>query len=295
MLYVINKTIKLFEHSDATLTTYVLDDGEYETKNTVRPAVLICPGGGYTMISRNEGEPVAIAYAQRGYHAFVLTYSVKIDNPFPTALKELAKAMSIIRENAVDWLVDKDNIAVVGFSAGGNLALSLGIYHQEDFLTKDLQLPIEQIKPNHLILGYPAVTLQLRNSETPAYVIELMEKGLIPDMRGPSIHEILLGKENPTEEEKASLNLLNYIHDRVPRTFIWGTYEDTLIPPTDLWQLGMKLYEFQVPSELHLFEKGPHGMSICTDAVKPAEQIEGLSIPQWFDLSIKWLKQGNRQ
>ncbi|GJM79820.1 hypothetical protein HMSSN139_23160 [Paenibacillus sp. HMSSN-139] len=111
----IHETIKLFEHSSATLTTYVQENGEYERKDLIRPAVLICPGGGYAFVSQNEGEPVALAFARMGYHAFVLSYSVKIENPFPTALRELAKAMSIIRERAGEWLVDANDISVAGF------------------------------------------------------------------------------------------------------------------------------------------------------------------------------------
>ncbi|MCZ0702509.1 acetyl esterase/lipase [Natronobacillus azotifigens] len=289
----INKTIKLMADSSAELTTYILDDGEYDRKNTIRPAVIICPGGGYTVVSKNEGEPVALAYARMGYHAFVLNYSVKIDNPFPTALRELAKAVSVVRDNVQEWLIDSDNISVVGFSAGGNLALSLGIYYNTPMLTTDISLKVEQVKPNNLILGYPAVSLEPRTTETPQAIIKMMEQGLIPDMRGPNIQEILLGKENVTKEEIESLNLLNYIHEEVPRTFIWGTYEDSVIPPTDLVGLSSKLIEYKIPCELHMFEKGPHGMSLSDESVKTAQQISGLSLSVWFDLSVKWLQQRN--
>lgn len=287
-----HETIKLFEHSSATLTTYVQEDGEYERKDLIRPAVLICPGGGYAFISQNEGEPVALAFARMGYHAFVLSYSVKIENPFPTALRELAKAMSIIRERAGEWLVDINDISVAGFSAGGNLALSLGVYYKDARITGEIGLTPEQIKPNQLILGYPAVTLEPRSTETPPIVIELMEKGLMPDFRGPNIREILMGKENLTEEEERSLNLLQYVNGDMPRTFIWGTYEDSVILPTDLLGLAGKLFEHQVSCELHLFEKGPHGMSLGDTTVKPEEQVNSLSLGAWVELCAKWLKQG---
>lgn len=288
----IHQTIRLLEDSAATLTTYILDDGEFDRKNIVRPAVLICPGGGYTVISQNEGEPVALAYARMGYQAFVLTYSVKIDHPFPAALQELAHAMAYIRNHAEEWRVDPDNISVIGFSAGGNLALSLGIYYNQPLLTGSTGLTADEMKPNQLLLGYPAVTLEPRSEKTPDFVIELMEKGLMPDMRGPNIREILLGKENPTEEEKASLNLLPKIHASLPRTFIWGTYEDTVILPTDLFGLAEALFRHGVPCELHMFEKGQHGMSLADETVKAREQVEQLHLSEWFSLSVKWLKQG---
>ncbi|MEK4059994.1 MULTISPECIES: alpha/beta hydrolase [Paenibacillus] len=288
----IHQKLPLLDNSAATLTTYILDDGEFDRKNLVRPAVVICPGGGYNVISQNEGEPVALAYSRMGYHAFVLSYSVKIDNPFPTALLELAHAMAVIREHADEWLVDKDNISVVGFSAGGNLALSLGIYHNQPLLNEGTGLRASQIKPNQILLGYPAVTLEPRSEKTPDFVIELMEKGLMPDMRGPSIREILMGKENLSDEEKDSLNLLHYIHSELPRTFIWGTYQDTVILPTDLFGLAEALFRNEVPCELHMFEKGPHGMSLADETVKAAEQLQHLHLSEWFQLSVKWLKQG---
>lgn len=288
----IHETIQLFDQSTATLTTYVHQDGEYDRKGVTRPAVLICPGGGYAFISQNEGEPVALAFARMGYHAFVLTYSVKMDHPFPTALRELAQAMSIIRGRAGEWRVDPHDITVAGFSAGGNLALSLGVYYRHGMLTDELGLIPEQIKPNQLILGYPAVTLEPRSTETPLFLIELMDKGLMPDFRGPNIREILLGKENLTKEEEQSLNLLPLVDGNTPRSFIWGTYEDSVIMPSDLLGLASKLYEHQVPCELHLFEKGPHGMSLGDATVKPEEQVQALSLGAWVELSDKWLKQG---
>ncbi|WNS46672.1 alpha/beta hydrolase [Paenibacillus sp. MMS20-IR301] len=290
----IHQTIRLLDDSAATLTTYILDNGEFDQKDIVRPAIVICPGGGYTVISRNEGEPVALAYARMGYQAFVLAYSVKIDHPFPVALLELAHAMAYIRRHAEEWRVDEDNISVIGFSAGGNLALSLGIYYNQPLLAGSTGLTSAEIKPNQLLLGYPAVTLEPRSEKTPDFVIELMEKGLMPDMRGPSIREILLGKENLSAEEKASLNLLPRIHSGLPRTFIWGTYEDTVILPTDLFGLAGALFRHEVPCELHMFEKGQHGMSLADDTVKAPEQVQHLHLSEWFNLSLNWLRQGVR-
>lgn len=286
--------MKIFEHSNATLTTYILEDGEFARKGLKRPAVVICPGGGYTFVSKNEGEPVALAFARLGYHAFVLDYSVKIENPFPTALRELAKAVGLVRKNAEEWLVDAENITVMGFSAGGNLAMSLGIYYRDAIITDDIGLTREDVKPDHLVLGYPAITLKSRypGREPSPIIIEMMEKGLMPDFRGPNITEILLGKLNPSQEELDCLNLLNYIHKEVPRTFIWGTYEDSLIPPSDLLLLAEKLCENDVRCELHLFEKGPHGMSLCDKTVKDSNEMDGLSLSKWVALSAAWLEQG---
>ncbi len=291
----INQTISISSKTNATMKTYVLDQGEYDRRGLKHPAVVVCPGGGYSFVSKNEGEPVALFFNRHGYHAFVVDYSVKIENPFPTALQELAKAVSIVRENKENWLIS-DEIIVIGFSAGGNLALSLGIYSNEKFLTEDLGLNASDIKPDRLILSYPAVTLhpKFEGGELPQVIIDLIEKGLMPDFRGPNIREILLGKENPSAEEMEELNLLNKLHKDLPPTFIWGSYEDTVIPTTDLTDLASELYRLDVPCELHLFGKGPHGMSLCDVTVKHENEVTGLSMNNWTNLCIQWLEQNRK-
>lgn len=284
-----NQTFKLSENSNGYLNTYVLDDGELARSGLRRPAVIVCPGGGYTMISKNEGEPVALAFNRQGYHAFVLNYSVKIDNPFPVALQELARAMKLVRDHADEWLVDADNISVIGFSAGGNLALSLGVYCNSGVITDELGLKESDIKPHSIILGYPAVSLHpLRTTISPD-IMEKIKQGLIPDFSGPNIRQILLGKLDCTEEEYESLNLLKKLHSDMPPVFVWGSYEDSLIPVSDLTELARILKSLDVECELHLFGYGPHGMSLADTTVKDAEELNGIHLNKWFELALLWL------
>ncbi|MGB8453008.1 MAG: alpha/beta hydrolase [Anaerocolumna sp.] len=286
----IHQTFKLSGTTQAIMTSYILDDGEYGRKGMKRPAVVICPGGGYTIVSKNEGEPVALFFNRHGYHAFVIEYSVKINHPFPTALQELAVAMSIIKAKKEEWLI-QDEIYAAGFSAGGNLALSLAIYASQPVITSDIGLTYEQVRPAGLILGYPAVTLHPKHEggELPKELEELMDKGLMPDFRGPGIREILIGHENVSEKEAESLNLLKYLHGDLPPVFIWGSYEDSIIPATDLTMFATRLYELSVPCELHMFGSGPHGVSLCDTSVKNEEEIKGLSMNYWTTLCLQWL------
>ena len=62
----------------AELDAYILDSGDYPRQDEKRPAAVICPGGGYAFVSKDEGEPVALAFAKEGYHTFVLRYSTGI-------------------------------------------------------------------------------------------------------------------------------------------------------------------------------------------------------------------------
>ena len=98
------------EDKRAKVTAYLLDwqEGERERK---RPAVVICPGGGYHRLSPREGEPVAMEYLAMGYHAFVLWYTVA-PGRFPQGLLELASLVAHIRDHGEEWGVDPEKIVV---------------------------------------------------------------------------------------------------------------------------------------------------------------------------------------
>ncbi len=114
--------IVLSEERNVTLTAMVQDvGGEYRTV-TERPGIIVIPGGGYSFCSDREAEPVAMAYLNAGFDAFILRYSVGADAVWPRPLEDYEEAMALIREHAEEWHVMADKIAVVGFSAGGHLA-----------------------------------------------------------------------------------------------------------------------------------------------------------------------------
>lgn len=285
----INSTYRL-KGDDAFLKTYILDDGEYQNKGKLHHAMIVCPGGGYAYCSKNEGEPVALFFNRHGYHAFVLNYDTGISHPFPTQLKELAEAFTIVKEHIAEWRIDR--IDIIGFSAGANLALSLGCFFDKDYMLSVSKHENDYLKPSHIILGYPAITLHPMRpkGEMPESFIKLIEEGKMPDFRGPTIREILLGHENPSEEEMESLNLLHYLRSDLPPVFAFGSYQDSVIRPTDLTNLGDELIKLKVPCEIHLFANGPHGVSLCDETVRPKEEVEGLNMQLWPKLALGFLE-----
>lgn len=288
-----SEVFALLEGSDATLTTYILDNEEYGRKDTVKPAMLVCPGGGYTEVSRNEGEPVALAFAAEGYHAFVLKYSVKIEHPFPQALMELAAAMKLIRSRAKEWLIDPEHISVAGFSAGGHLAASLGECYSEPFLTEALRCSAEDIKPNSLVLGYPAFSLNpvREGEEMPQYLIDLIEQGLMMDFRGPNIRQILTGKLDYTEAELERVNLLKHVSSKMPPLFIFGCFADMVIPVNDWLAMANLCKEKNVPCELHIYANGCHGQGLYKKHCSDENAWAGNHMDKWFENALLWLEE----
>ncbi len=243
-------------HPEATLTGYLWDCKLSLGQETNRPAVIVCPGGGYLYCSPREAEPIALAYASRGFHAFVLDYSVGFDAAGFAPLDEISWAIGLLREHAEEWHLIPNQIAVCGFSAGGHLALSSGI--------------LAENKANALILGYPV--------------------GSLSGKENAFFSDILLGKKDATDEDRDILDAVGHIDKNAPPAFLFGTVEDRLTPYGALG-IANAYTQAGVDYELHLFQFGPHGLALGT-----AETADGSSrciderFAQWHDMSVSWLR-----
>lgn len=136
------EVITLNEERNVTLTACIQQvDGEFGFQK--RPAMIVIPGGGYSICSDREADPVALAYAKAGYQTFVLRYTVNSKGSWPDPLQDYETAVELICERADQWGIDPEKIAVVGFSAGGHLAACAAT--------------IAQRKPAAAVLVYPAI------------------------------------------------------------------------------------------------------------------------------------------
>jgi len=243
-------------HEDATLEGYILDCEITLGQDTNRPAVIVCPGGGYLYCSPREAEPVALAYAARGIHAFILRYSTGWAAQGFVPLEEIDWAIGYVRENADKWHIDPNKILTCGFSAGGHLALASGVMAKN--------------RPDGMILCYPAVTIP----STPR--IDFMLK-------------FLIGKEDVTEEDAASVDLLSKIDKNSPPVFLVATAEDLLTGYGAL-PVAQKYNELQMGYELHIFQHGPHGYALATHtSADGSSRMLNADYAQWHDMSISWI------
>lgn len=253
----------------ATAEAYLLD-WSVDGNRKVRPAVVICPGGGYRAVSPREGEPVAAHYLSMGYHVFVLWYTVA-PGRFPAALLELALLVSQIRDHSREWFVDPEKIVVSGFSAGGHLACSLGAFWNREFVYGPLGQSREKIRPNGMILCYPVITA------------------------GPHCHagsfENLLGEESEDKAKRRLVSLEEQVGPHTPKTFLWHTVTDQSVPVENSLLLAAALVRNGVSLECHLFPEGSHGLSLATeDTSNGRTEMVVPSCQSWIELAGEWLK-----
>ena len=243
-------------HPEATLEGFILNSDITLGQDINRPAVVVCPGGGYAYCCPREAEPVALRYAAAGFHAFILRYSVGWDAADFSPLAEVSWVIGHLRENAENWHIDPNKIAVCGFSAGGHLALASGLLGEN--------------KPNAMILGYPAVNIP--NYSNVNFMLQL-----------------LTGRKEVTDADSAYFSLENHITKNSPPVFLTATAEDPLTPFGAL-PVAQAYSKLGLGYELHIFQHGPHGYALAdaTSADGSSRQLNP-AFAHWHELSVRWL------
>lgn len=217
-------------------------DYPWDGENTIgwkRPALIVVPGGGYGMVSKREGETVATAFLARGFQTFILTYTVAPNGRYPDQLFELAAAVDYVKKHAEEYGVNKDEVFVVGFSAGGHLTGNLAVEYASVSSRVGQTL---DCKPTAVGLSYPVIS-QIHGHQG-------------------SYDNLLAGY---SEEEKTeflkTLNLDQAVTKDTPPAFVWATAEDGAVPADNALRYVMALDKNSIPYELHVYPKGPHGIS----------------------------------
>lgn len=227
------KTIEKIWPDDGNVTLVRIESGAAPDA----PAVLVLPGGGYAVCAGPEAEPVAEAFAARGYHAYVLRYSTHSGgvNPhvfFPEPPREVAAAVMRIRAG-----LGAVPIILMGFSAGGHLAACYGASWNSPEVYEGIAEDPEPLRPAACVLGY-AVT---------AFTLE-----------GLKARKLLAGKERYTEAELRRCAPLEMLGPQNPPTFLFHSVTDPMVPVEHSVNYALALDKAGVAYELHLFGSGGH-------------------------------------
>ena len=227
--------------------------------DTPKGAVLICPGGGYRNRAPHEGTPIARAFNAAGFHAFVVQYRVA-PNHHPAPLMDASRALRVIRERADEWKVDRDRIAVCGFSAGGHLAASLGVYCDDGDAKAADVIERHSCRPNALILCYAVFSTG-----------EFGHRGCWTNLLG----------ENPSEEALRRMSLELRVTEETPPAFLWHTVADPIVPVENALLMAEALRRHKVPFELHVYPEGRHGLGLAPN---------NPHVATWMGLCCQWLR-----
>ncbi len=262
------------EYPEAFLTSYVC---ERDIEISPRSAVVICPGGGYTIVSPREAEPVARRFFGEGMNVYVLNYSVGERAKYNVPLIQAALAIKLVRERAELDNTDPQKIFVIGFSAGGHLAASAGIFWNMPILRDAMGIsegraPEGINRPDGMILCYPVITAE--------------KYANVGTIRRVSGHQEL------TEDDVEKFSLERHIDSTTPPAFIWHTVTDKTVPVQNSLLLASALAEAGISFEAHIFPKGPHGLSLCNEQTSNGRpEFELPQVEVWADLAVRWIKE----
>jgi acetyl esterase/lipase len=224
--------------------------------------VIVCPGGGYSGLAMNhEGRQVANFLNSVGITAFVLKYRLGPKYHHPVELGDAQRAVRLVRVRAAEFHVDADKVGLMGFSAGGHLASSAGTHFDAGKADAPDAIDRMSSRPDFLVLGYPVVS----------FTTPYTHKGSLKNLLG----------DNPDPELVKSLSSELQVTAQTPPTFLFTTSGDTAVPAENSVMFYLALHKAGVPAELHVFEKGPHGVGL--GGMDPA-------LEEWPRLLVNWFR-----
>jgi len=231
--------------------------------NLTGTSVIVAPGGSYGFLASNhEGRQAANWFNALGVTAFVLKYRLGPRYHHPIELGDAQRAIRLVRSRAREFEISPDRIGMMGFSAGGHLASTTATHFDGGNPAAADSIDRASSRPDFVILGYPVITLEA------------------PYVHAGSARNLLGNNPDPRLVEELSSEL--HVTPQTPPTFLFTTSDDNVVPSENSVSFYVALHKAGVPAELHVFEKGPHGVGL--DLGDPA-------LGEWPTLLANWLRQ----
>jgi acetyl esterase/lipase len=237
-----------------TITPYLLPAGKPHT------AVLVIPGGGYSGVAMgHEGDSIARAFNKIGVTAFVLKYrlpsdSIMVDKTIGP-LQDAQSALVLIRKNAKQWNIDPMKVGVIGFSAGGHLASTLGTHFDKPAITDNSNI---SLRPDFMALIYPVITFG-------AFAHTGSRDNLIGTSPSQQLIDLYSNEKQITAE--------------TPPTFLVHAEDDNVVPVQNTLMFYDGLLQNKVKGEMHIYPAGGHGFGLHNTTTNDF----------WFDRLKEWL------
>lgn len=225
-------------------------------------AVIICPGGGYWVVTIDmEGTDVAKKFNEMGVAAIVLKYRIPSDswmiNREIGALQDAQQAIKTVRDNAAKWNINPDLIGIMGFSAGGHLAVSAGIHFSNTYIPN---INHTNLRPDFMILIYPVISF-------------------MPGIGHAGSSEQILGKTPSPQKRKEYSNELQ-VTSATPPAFLVHASDDDAVSPMNSIVFYNSLISKKVSAELHIYQSGGHGFGMY---MKNNKEL-------WMDRCKSWMQ-----
>lgn len=254
----VNGMLTLSKVTDPTIAVYF----PHGVKAT-GTAVIICPGGGYIHLAyTKEGIDIALWLNSIGITGIVLKYRLPSSEIMKDKtigpLQDVQKAIRIVRRHAKQWNINPNKIGVIGFSAGGHLASTLCTHYNMKVYDSDST----SARPNFAILGYPVISMKLGITHLGS-------------------RKNLLGS-NPSQKVVREFSNELHVNKSTPETFLFLAEDDKTVPIKNSIFYFMALKKYNVPAELHIYEKGGHGFGLGH---------EGETNSDWSKACAHWLEQ----
>ncbi len=220
-----------------TLTAYLP-----AATNATGAAMVICPGGGYGMLAPHEGNDYALWLNQHGVTGFVLKYRLGSNGyHYPAEFQDVTRAMRWVRAHAGEFKIDAHRVGIMGSSAGGHLAATLLTHFDTGDTNAADVVERQSSRPDLGILCYAVITMG-------EFTHQGSKGNLLGDDPSPELIKLL---SNELQVTRAT-----------PPCFLWTTYEDRTVRMENTLMFAEALRKKRVPFDLHIYQKGGHGMGL---------------------------------